>query len=397
MRSTTVAGVASLWVAALGCSEPSDRPPVSQDAAPWGDSVRLIEELRLGQLSGEGPEVFSEIVGVVVDNEGGIWIADQHSNEIRHFLAHGEYDGFVGGSGEGPGEFSRLLGLVRFSDGRVGGWDFLGRSLEVFRGFSHEASIRLPRASPVLSEPQLHVDRDDFIYVRSDPRENGAYWLRHDERGRLLDSLRIPPPEPEGSFLQRGQLYPFGPMPTYPAVTKSYLSPSGYLVIARSDEYRFELGRGERRVYTVDWDPVRVQPAERADFQAIADHHSAQQGLDRVEIADSKPPWWHFWVDEEDRVWIARHGRGFFEASSGAVDGSNLPPWARGMTLAPSADWWEPLTLDVLQEDRGYLGTVTFPTHRTSLQAARGRRLWVVEEGVGGEHYVVRYRIESLE
>lgn len=69
---------------------------------------RVVEGLRIGTVSGEGPESFGSVGSVVVTEAGSLWIVDRYANEIRVFDADGEFVRTVGRSGEGPGEFGSI-------------------------------------------------------------------------------------------------------------------------------------------------------------------------------------------------------------------------------------------------------------------------------------------------
>lgn len=398
-RAALLAMLASLLPGCDGGEGGQDADGGRGDAPVWGDAPRLVEELRLGRVEGEGPEVFSQVVGVAVDDDGGIWVGDRYNHEIRHFDRRGVYQASVGREGEGPGEFSEwLTAVVRFPDGRIGGWDFLRRTLVVFDGFDVRKAIVLERATPFRIDPQIHVDGRGFIYVRSRPSEGRMHWLKHTEDGALVDSLPIPPARPDGGGLGTGQLYAMGAMAMYPRQTMSYLSPRGELVQARTDEYEFRLPvDGGVAVVRRSWEPVPVKDGERASVQALKDH-AAEVGAAVPEgtVPDSKPPWWRFWIDEEERLWVARHSEGFHEEAGDRGESSgDRPDWARAVPRAPPREWWEPLRFDVFDREGRFLGQVEFPNRQTRLEAARGRTVWVVEKGPLEEHYVVRYRVEG--
>lgn len=66
---------------------------------------RLVEELRLGQLEGTGPEVFGDVHDVAVDEKGHIYVMDGGSKEVRVFDREGRHLRNMARDGEGPGEF----------------------------------------------------------------------------------------------------------------------------------------------------------------------------------------------------------------------------------------------------------------------------------------------------
>lgn len=69
------------------------------------DEWRLVEELRLGQIDGTGPEVFGDVHDVAVDEKGHIYVLDYGSKEVRVFDREGRHLRNMARDGEGPGEF----------------------------------------------------------------------------------------------------------------------------------------------------------------------------------------------------------------------------------------------------------------------------------------------------
>lgn len=72
------------------------------------DRWRVVEGLRIGTVSGDGPDSFGQVGSIVVDGAGRLWIVDRLATEIRVFDADGAYVRTVGRSGEGPGEFESI-------------------------------------------------------------------------------------------------------------------------------------------------------------------------------------------------------------------------------------------------------------------------------------------------
>ena len=78
----------------------SPSPPEGGDAGAW----RLVEELRLGNVVGDGPEGFGDIQDIAVDPTGRIYVLDVGSKEVRAFGREGVYLRIIARDGEGPGE-----------------------------------------------------------------------------------------------------------------------------------------------------------------------------------------------------------------------------------------------------------------------------------------------------
>lgn len=75
-------------------------PQRGGDAGTW----RLVEELRLGNVMGDGPEGFGDIQDIAVDPAGHIYVLDVGSKEVRVFDRDGAYLRTMARDGEGPGE-----------------------------------------------------------------------------------------------------------------------------------------------------------------------------------------------------------------------------------------------------------------------------------------------------
>ena len=71
------------------------------DAGAW----RLVEELKLGNVMGDGPEGFGDVQDIAVDPTGQIYVLDVGSEEVRAFGRDGAYLRTTAREGEGPGEF----------------------------------------------------------------------------------------------------------------------------------------------------------------------------------------------------------------------------------------------------------------------------------------------------
>ena len=120
--------VMSIAGAVVSCAEPATpKPGIEVDTLQGGrvlisnpdyrpneglDEWHLSEELRIGVVDGESPELFGDIVSLASDRLGRIYVADLHAAEIRVFDSLGRFLRRFGSKGEGPGEFRLLLGGI---------------------------------------------------------------------------------------------------------------------------------------------------------------------------------------------------------------------------------------------------------------------------------------------
>ena len=80
---------------------------------------QLVEDLRIGRLDGDGPDVFGDIQDLAVDPQGYIYVLDLAAMEVRVLDGEGGHQWTVGRDGEGPGELSYPVGLTLDEQGRV--------------------------------------------------------------------------------------------------------------------------------------------------------------------------------------------------------------------------------------------------------------------------------------
>ena len=81
-----------------------------EGTAPW----ELMEELRIGRVNGQTPDVFGQVRNVVPDAQGRIWVLDTQASELRLFDAEGRHVRTIGGRGEGPGQLGGVAAPCAF-------------------------------------------------------------------------------------------------------------------------------------------------------------------------------------------------------------------------------------------------------------------------------------------
>jgi len=112
--------------------------------------VRLAPQVifQLGELDGDGPEVFGDLTGIVVDPTGHFFVLDEHSKSVKRFSSHGEFLEEFGREGEGPGEFRGPSGLATDGASHLYVVDAALQRMSVFRTDGpeviHERDVRLP-------------------------------------------------------------------------------------------------------------------------------------------------------------------------------------------------------------------------------------------------------------
>jgi hypothetical protein len=354
----------------------------------------LVEELRIGVLEGPEEYVFGRVQGLAVDPSGAIWVADGLLNAIRRYETDGTHLGDLGGEGDGPGEFRDLYSIKALPDGRIAAYDELTHLVSFYDSTGEYLDrVRVPKFFVGGSGDMFQVDTAGHMYVTEMDRQKSGtpyIYLRLSTDGEVLDTLRRPPRGYVGAMVS--QLYALGPMPAFGTWTNHHISPMGYLVVGQNEEYTLFRPLADGRTLRIErsWDPIRVKRQERVAYQTLEDHFSTRRprNYPSTRVSSQKPPFWEFWVDDENRIWVARHG-----------EGTHIPetPAERDRRARygnPPNEWWEPLRFDVIEPNGRFLGLVHFPNRHTKPMVSRGNRVWVLEKGEWDEEYVVRYRIE---
>lgn len=372
---------------------------IDVDGSPeWGDGVRLVEEVRIGTIAGDPAYAFGSVASVAVTDDGTVWVGDSQLGAIRRYGPDGGYLGQVGRKGEGPGEFRYPTSMRVLSDGTLVVWD--AGQIRVSR-FAPDGSFldSFSPATHMIGGEPFEVDIDDTLYLfvsnmasltREQMIRPGSlrlWWMRMTLDGEVLDSVPVEPSEREGSM--------------DPIMTMTQLSPLGYRVVARNDDYALDLHVEPQRTVRLrrSWEPVPYERAERAEKQRLEELFVSRTGRPERRIPEDKLPFSHFEIDSEGRIWVQVAAAGYPEPESPGEEASRLEGCEffaapRDECDAGIREWRQPAAFEVLTPDGRYLGRLEFENPRTDLMVARGLAVWTVELGEFGEAYVVRYRIE---
>jgi hypothetical protein len=286
---------------------------------------RLVEEVRIGRLDGQGPDVFAEVGSLLVDAGGRVWVADRGTNELRVFDASGTYIRTVGRRGDGPGEYSRLASVLLGPEGNI--WVDSGRRWEVF-DTSGAWLARHPLDSNVGGGIRAWTDDGRLLEVGVKYQQGGdfgdirSFYAVHslDASGTLIDQDTLPtPPIPEHEAINwrtlDGTLNTRGPLP-FSHVAATVIGPDGDMWITDGG------GTYAIRRQTLEGDTLLIverefepYPVSEADMAAAIDQMKPQEGwtsddADPARIPRVYPPFLLYYPASDSTLWVIRKGEG---------------------------------------------------------------------------------------
>ena len=353
----------------------------------WGDSLRVVEELRIGELEGLPEVTFGRVSSVCLAPDGSIQVFDDGSTIIRRYDREGTYLGDVGRAGGGPGEYFSSLGLKPHPEG-CALWDPRNARISLY-SWSGVFVRSVRHSSGLFTSDAFQVDTAGHFYIKAlrpgqalrPGVEAEMAWVEIDSAGTVLDSIPIPR-SARGlvRYTAGGPRYPFTRYLT------SAMSPHGYLVTGNNASYAVSRPLNDGRILTIQRPVVRVplEPQERDEWVEMLDWFRARTGASLPDMPSTKPAFRDLVVDQQGRIWVSRYVR------ARLMPEDPVPP----KDERPSYRWREPPVWDIFDPRGQFLGTIETP--EGSLLAASDRVLWVVVRGEYDENYLVRYRIEQV-
>lgn len=361
---------------------PSGEIVVHNPAEPmWapGEEWRMVEDLRIGTLDGDGPDLFGDVTWLEVDPAGRIWVLEGQAQELRIFGPNGRYLTTVGREGGGPGEFARPLHIQRGPDGNMWVVDPQNNRISLFdTAGTYLEGKRMPGGFVIMPWPG-GFDREGHYYgpvpLPNDDDELFKMGLvRYDTAFTPMDTLAIPhDPVTRDRFELRSENSFWITSIPYTAGFEWRLSPAGTLWGMLTGEYElFEIApSGDTlRTITRDFTPLPVTEADMEEARERLESFVRNGGkVDWSKIPDTKPATDDFFFDDQDNVWV-------------------LP-----VTTQDDAG----RIFDVFDGDGRFLGTVRSPAPLSMNPAPifRGGMLYGVTEDELEVPYVVRLAIEK--
>ncbi|MGH7460444.1 MAG: 6-bladed beta-propeller [Longimicrobiales bacterium] len=372
---------ATAWQVSRDTIRLSERPE-------WGSGLRVVEELRVGELEGAPEYTFGAIDALAVRSDGGFYVYDRQAVTIREYDGRGRHVRLIGRRGAGPGEYAQVLGLA-VSGSRLLVWDLGNARVTVFDSIGrYITSYRV--TAGVWDLRGFTVDGAGQGYVkvaRLGRRQSGeaGQWpralVKFSARGIIVDTIPLPAFEdPETPLIierPEGNRLPFQEVP-FATVLRD-----GRVVRAWNRSYQLEILGGPVLVRRVP--ATALLREERAQWEAWTNYLRMEEAKRNIRhtfpmLPATKPYFRDLWVDDANRIWIDRYVTATKRNTTGKPG-------------QPAYDWVEPVTFDLIDPAGRYLATLELPPVRPL--AARGWQIWGIRRGELGEEYVVRLRIVS--
>lgn len=342
-----------------------------------GEAWRLSEELRIGTVAGDGPELFGRITSLAVDGEGRVYVLEGQAQEIRVFDRDGVHVRTFGREGGGPGELARGLRIELGPDGnlwvadpqnnRASVFDTAGRYL---RGHSMAGGFTL------LPWPGRFDVEGHYYWPVPLPSQSEFRLglVRYDRTMTPLDTLAVPedPVEREYFELRQGENRFARVGVPYTGGFRWVLSPAGTFWGFLTGPYRmFELSPdGDTlRTITREHSPLPVTDADLARAREELGWFVQEGGqVDWSRIPSDKPAIEYAFLDDRGYLWVWP-----------------VMPFGR-----------EGLALDVFDPTGRYLGRIESPVPIATrpVPVVRGDAMYAVTESELDVPFVVRLRIQ---
>lgn len=359
---------------------PSGQIVVSNPATPvWreGDEWRVVEEIRVGTLDGDGPDMFGDITSFEVDPEGRIWILEGQAQEIRVFGADGRHVRTVGRQGGGPGEFARALQIRRGPDGNMWVIDPQNNRISVLDSAgTYLEGMQTPGGFIIIPWPGGFDAAGNYYSPVPLPSDEGFNMglMRLDPSFTPIDTVAIPrdPVERERFEIRREDMRWLRSIP-FTGGFDWRLAPSGTLWGTLTGEYRLfqlSLAGDTLRTITREFTPLPVTDADMDRARENLESFIRNGGkVDWSKIPSTKPAIEEFFFDDEGNLWVA-------PVTTQEDDGH---------------------LFDVFDPDGRFLGTLRtpFPLATYPVPIIRDATIYGITEDELEVPYVVRARIEK--
>lgn len=342
---------------------------------------QVVEEIRIGNDTGDEARIFGDIISFDVDAQGQIYVLDFQTQEVSIFDSDASFVRAVGSSGTGPGEFEQAIAVDISRNGEIWVMEMLKGRLSIFDPDGMYLSWE-PIGNPgVALRPYLggfdSMGRYNAIIFSFHESGETQAMGRFDQSLTPLDTIAIPKTTKKRDAFRHvsddGRVS-IGARIPFQESFQWRRSPTGNLWTLSTGAYELvELapsGETLRRV-TREHEPLQVTEEDRNEARESFRRFISGGGtVDWSRVPTTKPATVSFFCDDEGYLWV------MLEAATPGDEGH---------------------LFDLFDPEGRYLGEIRLPF---SLQSdpepiVRDGILYGITTGELGAPNVVRARIEK--
>lgn len=252
--------------------------------------ISFQEELTIGEAEGRDEYMFSDIVGVTVDDGERIYILDYQQAQVRVFNDRGEYLFEIGKQGQGPLEFSRPRSLCLSPQEQLVIEDY-GNNLLKFFTLDGEHVKSLSTATMRFFS-RVKIDSQGYITAMTGGYNAKDAWY---EVSRFDPDLNLLKVVASITYPFRSDFNPFRAIFTWQIRRDDnivYGFPETYEIQILSPE-----GEGLKKI-TKDYKPIAVTEEEKEEERK---KHPPEI---KPVFPKFYPPFRTFTLDEKDRIFV---------------------------------------------------------------------------------------------
>ncbi len=325
---------------------------------------KVVQELKIGQATGQPEYMFSEIRDIAVDAEGSIYAVESKDHSIRVYDKNGVHRRTIGRPGQGPDEFMEPGNVHVNPAGEIMVTDGGSQSVKFFSPDGRYLRQCVLKMYPM----KAGYGTEGIFYIMTfSPEPPGFGLFRLDSRtGESASLATWPMPWPPN--LKRASIFdPIMSFAVMPDDRLLYGCPTeGYEIQVFSPK-----GRLEKRIFR-DWDARPVTIKEKEDvFNAQKKRFPAAEA--QLEFPKSHPP--YRVVTSDDLGHIIVH----------AYSEQTMEPSKKTETL-----------FDIFDQDGRYLACLRYPFKALIEKPMvwKSGKFYIVEQDEEGYLYIVRYGVE---